>query len=136
MHRKDDRADPGHLLRRLVSLHENTLTTLEASYEEFRGRGMLPAKLTDDLIKLSKSMNETTLAWTRYQKSEKEWADKQTPEARLEWILDWAVALHRERPDLVMSWAKRLAGKLLATQESSALRSAVRDAEEAHDIDA
>lgn len=109
-------ANPGDLLRRLLTLTEATLETLEKSAEEFRGRGILPSKQTDDMLKLAASLDKTTLAWTRFKKAEADWADKQTPEERFVWLGDYCLSMIRERPDLVKDFIFRVSSELAKTE--------------------
>jgi acyl-CoA reductase-like NAD-dependent aldehyde dehydrogenase len=97
----DAPADMGLQLQRLISLHEPVIQTLESKVHEGANRGEILQGTVRELMELSKSMNDLSLAYARFRKAEDEWAERLSVEERLEHLHNFLLKLNEDRPDLV-----------------------------------
>lgn len=100
--------DIGLLLQRTAKMTEGLLDLLQADYVEFQAKKAgVPRGFVENLQGLTKTLNDLTLAHARYRKTEDEWAEKLSPEQKLEQLQGYLLHLYKDRPEFVANWIDR-----------------------------
>lgn len=119
-------ADVGAQIQRTISMTEGLLDLLEAEYIEFRGKGWaaVPKGFETRLGNVASLLQDLTLSYARYQKSEEEWQSRLTPEEKLDATADFALKLFKERPDRVTKWLQQLINRINRAGDTTKIEAA------------
>lgn len=107
-------SDVGVLIRRTISMTEGLLDLLEAEYIEFKGKGWaaVPKGFETKLSQVAGLLQDLTLSYARFRKSEGEWMDSLSPEEKLDATAEFALSLFKDRPDYVTQWVQKLINRI------------------------
>lgn len=104
-------ADAGVQVQRLIVLLEQFIDDLEdrfATILRTKDRSE-QRELISDIEAAAHLAEKLTLAFARFRKSEKEWADKMSVEEQMEAAQQAILRLYKDRPDFVMHWLRKTA---------------------------
>lgn len=102
--------DIGLLLQRTARMTEGLLDLLQADYVEFQSKKAgVPKGFLDNLQGLTKTLNDLTLAHSRYRKTEAEWSDQLSTEEKLTNLQDFLLSVFKDSPQRIVDWMARTA---------------------------
>lgn len=105
MIRSEAPVDMGLLVQDAAQMVRGSLDLLRKEYAEFQAAGKgVPFKFTETLGGVTDALNTLTLAHARYTKTQKEWADKLSPEEKLANLRAFLLDLYTRQPEVVVRW--------------------------------